>query len=51
MYKEAEQMLHDDIARIWLFHTRVPLIFSTKVDGYQPQMVDADNLFDVTVSP
>lgn len=51
MYKQAEQILHDDIARIWLFHTRVPLIFSTKVQGYQAQMVDADNYQDVTVAP
>jgi hypothetical protein len=27
------------------------LIFSTKVDGYVTQVVDADNYFDVTVSP
>ena len=51
MYKEADQMLHDDVARIWMFHTQLPLIFSTKVDGYVTQVVDADNYFDVTVSP
>jgi peptide/nickel transport system substrate-binding protein len=51
MYKEADQMLHDDVARIWLFHTTLPLIFSTKVAGYVAQVVDADNYQDVTVSP
>lgn len=51
MYQEAEQMLHDDIARIWLFHMQTPLIFSTRVQGFQPQMVDADNYQDVTVAP
>lgn len=51
MYKEAEQILHDDVARIWLVHMLTPFIFSTKVEGYQPQAVDADNYYDVTVSP
>jgi ABC-type transport system substrate-binding protein len=51
MYKEADQMLHDDVARIWMFHTQLPLIFSTKVAGYVTQVVDADNYQDVTVSP
>ncbi len=51
MYKEAEQMLHDDIARVWLFHQETPFIFSSRVSGYQPQAVDADNYKDVIVAP
>ncbi len=43
MYQEAEQMLHDDIARIWLVHQATPILLSANVTGYQPQAVDADN--------
>jgi peptide/nickel transport system substrate-binding protein len=42
MYKQAEQMLHDDIARLWVDHYNTPLIFSKKVSGYIPQPVGAD---------
>jgi peptide/nickel transport system substrate-binding protein len=42
MYEEAEQMLHDDIARIWIAHNNTPLIFSSQVDGYIAQPVGAD---------
>jgi peptide/nickel transport system substrate-binding protein len=49
MYKEAEQMLHDDVARIWLFHQETPQIFSSAVSGYQPQAVDADNYNNVDI--
>jgi peptide/nickel transport system substrate-binding protein len=42
MYMEAEQMLHDDVARIWIDHYNTPLIFSAKVTGYIPQPVGAD---------
>ncbi len=43
MYKEADQMLHDDVARIWLVHQATPILLSANVKGYQPQAVDADN--------
>jgi len=42
MYKQVEQLLHDDIARIWVAHNNTPLIFSTKVSGYIAQPVGAD---------
>jgi peptide/nickel transport system substrate-binding protein len=45
LYFEAEKMLHDDIARIWVDHYNTPLIFSAKVSGYIPQPVGAD-LYD-----
>jgi peptide/nickel transport system substrate-binding protein len=42
LYQQAEQMLHDDVARIWVDHNNTPLIFSSKVSGYVPQPVGAD---------
>jgi len=42
MYKQVEQLLHDDIARIWIAHNNTPLIFSSKISGYIPQPVGAD---------
>jgi len=42
MYEQAEQMLYDDVARIWIAHNNTPLIFSSSIDGYIPQPVGAD---------
>ncbi len=49
MYKEAEQMLHDDIARIYIAHNATPIIMLATVTGYQPQAVDADNYVNVEI--
>ena len=43
LYRQAEQMLHDDVARIWLGHNNTPLILSAAVQGYVPQPVGAEN--------
>jgi peptide/nickel transport system substrate-binding protein len=48
LYQEAEQLLYEDVARIWIAHNNTPLIFSSKVSGYIPQPVGAD-LFEGTV--
>lgn len=42
MYEEAEQILYDDVARIWIAHNNTPLIFSSSIDGYGAQPVGAD---------
>jgi peptide/nickel transport system substrate-binding protein len=42
MYEQAEQMLYDDVARVWVAHNNTPLIFSSNVDGYIAQPVGAD---------
>jgi hypothetical protein len=42
MYQQAEQLMHDDIMRIWIAHNNTPLIFSAKVSGYVAQPVGAD---------
>lgn len=42
IYQQIEQILHDDVARLWIAHNNTPLIFSSKVSGYVPQPVGAD---------
>jgi peptide/nickel transport system substrate-binding protein len=42
LYEQAEQMLYEDVARIWIAHNNTPLIFSASVEGYGPQPVGAD---------
>ncbi|MBN1660319.1 MAG: ABC transporter substrate-binding protein [Anaerolineae bacterium] len=42
IYKEIEQLLHDDVARVWLVHNNTPLLFSNVVSGYVAQPVGAD---------
>ena len=41
-YKQVEQMLYDDVARLWVVHNNTPLLFSNQVSGYVPQPVGAD---------
>ena len=50
LYRQAEQMLHDDVARIWLGHNNTPLILSAAVQGYVPQPVGAENFEHVYFS-
>jgi peptide/nickel transport system substrate-binding protein len=49
MYEQAEQLLHDDVARLWVAHASTPLILSKKVGGYIPQPVGADYYEHVVV--
>jgi len=42
IYKQVEQLLHDDVARLWVVHNNTPLLFSKKISGYVPQPVGAD---------
>ncbi|MGD8244014.1 MAG: ABC transporter substrate-binding protein, partial [Anaerolineae bacterium] len=42
IYEQIEQLLHDDVARLWIAHNNTPLIFSSKISGYIPQPVGAD---------
>ncbi len=48
MYKQVENLLHDDVARLWVAHNNTPLVFSSTVSGYVPQPVGAD-YFEGTV--
>ncbi len=49
MYKEVENLLHEDVARLWVAHNNTPLVFSTSVSGYVPQPVGADYYEGVVV--
>jgi peptide/nickel transport system substrate-binding protein len=42
LYEQVEQLLYDEVARLWVVHNNTPLLFSTKVSGYVPQPVGAD---------
>ena len=42
LYEQVEQLLYDDVARIWIAHNNTPLIFSSTVSGYVTQPVGAD---------
>jgi|GEM_PF-106955 len=42
IYEEIEQLLRDDVARLWVAHNNTPLIFRNEVSGYIPQPVGAD---------
>ncbi len=48
LYEQVEQLLYDDVARIWIAHNNTPLIFSSTVSGYVTQPVGAD-YFEWTV--
>jgi ABC-type transport system substrate-binding protein len=50
IYEEVEQLLHDDIARLWVAHNNTPLVFSSAVEGYVAQPVGADLFEGVTVA-
>jgi peptide/nickel transport system substrate-binding protein len=51
IYQKVEQMLHDEVARIWIAHNNTPLILSSKVSGYVPQPVGADYYEWVELAP
>ncbi len=50
LYMQAEQMLMDDVARIWIAHNKTPLIFRKEVSGYIPNAVGTDLYKYVTIS-
>jgi peptide/nickel transport system substrate-binding protein len=51
LYQQVEQLLHDDVARIWIAHNNTPLIFSKSVTGYVPEPVGADYFEGVEIAP
>jgi peptide/nickel transport system substrate-binding protein len=50
LYQQADQILHDEAARVWLVHQATPIVLSKLVSGYQPQAVDADNYYGITLA-
>jgi len=49
LYRRAERMLHDDVARLFIAHTQVPLAFSKRVTGYIPNPTGAEYFNTVEV--
>jgi peptide/nickel transport system substrate-binding protein len=49
LYEQVEQLLYDDVARIWIAHNNTPFIFSSTVSGYVTSPVGADYLEFVVV--
>lgn len=48
LYRKAEQMIHDDVARIFIAHNQPPLPFLKKVKGYVPNPTSSE--YFITVS-
>ena len=42
LYRKAEQMIHDDVARIFIANNQPPLPFSRKVKGYVPNPTNSE---------
>jgi peptide/nickel transport system substrate-binding protein len=51
LYKQVEQLLHDNVYRIWIAHNNTPRIFSSKISGYVVQPVGADYYEGVVIAP
>ncbi len=49
LYRQAEQMIHDDVARIFIANNEPPLGFSKKVKGYVPSPLDDERFNTVQV--
>jgi peptide/nickel transport system substrate-binding protein len=49
LYEQAEQMLFEDVGRIWIAHNSTPLIFRSEVSGYIPNPVGTELYKYVTV--
>lgn len=49
LYRQAEQMIHDDVARIFIANNEPPLAFSKKVKGYVPSPLDDERFNTVSV--
>jgi peptide/nickel transport system substrate-binding protein len=49
LYRQAEQMLHQAAARLFLAHNRTPLAFSKRITGYIPNPTGAESFRTVAV--
>ncbi|HEV8663911.1 MAG TPA: ABC transporter substrate-binding protein [Candidatus Methylomirabilis sp.] len=49
LYRKAEQMIHDDVARIFIANNQPPLAFSKKVKGYVPNPTNTEYFNTVQV--
>jgi peptide/nickel transport system substrate-binding protein len=49
LYRQAEQMIHDNVSRIFIANNEPPLAFSKKVRGYVPSPLDDERFNTVQV--
>lgn len=49
IYQQVEVLQHDEVARVYIAHTGVPLAFSTRVSGYVPNPLSTEHFKLVTV--
>jgi peptide/nickel transport system substrate-binding protein len=49
LYRQAAEALHADVARLWIAHSRTPLVFSTRVRGYVANPTGAESFAGVEV--
>ncbi len=49
LYRRAERMLHDDVARLFIAHDRSPLALSKRVTGYLPSLTGTEPFNTVEV--
>ena len=51
LYRKAEQMIHDDTARIFIAHNQPPLAFLKKVKGYVANPTSSEYFNTVSIQP
>jgi peptide/nickel transport system substrate-binding protein len=49
LYRQAEQMIHDNVSRVFIANNEPPLGFSKKVKGYVPSPLGDEAFNTVTV--
>ena len=50
LYRQAEQMIHDNVSRVFIANNEPPLAFSKKVKGYVPSPLDDERFNTVRSS-
>ncbi len=49
IYEQVDMMQHEEVARLYIAHSRVPLAFSSRVDGYIPNPLGTEHFKFVSV--
>jgi peptide/nickel transport system substrate-binding protein len=49
LYRQAEQMIHDNVSRVFIANNEPPLAFSKKVKGYVPSPLDDERFNGITI--
>ena len=51
LYRQAERILHDDAARLFIAHSETPLALARRVAGYVPNPTGAESFATVEIRP